>query len=161
MKPALARCAVLATSLLLSLPAAVSAHTGGSLDQNGCHADHREGGYHCHQGNLKGYNFRSRDAMLEAVRTGNLPEKPPAKENFLAKYWPFGHSNDAAAAPAPGPAQAAAPEAGAPQATESTAAPAQGRSFEERLKILSGLREMGLITQEEYEARRKAILQQI
>ena len=30
-----------------------------------------------------------------------------------------------------------------------------------RLKVLSGLREMGLITQEEYNARRKAILDQL
>lgn len=165
MKPALASCAILAIALV-SLPLTAFAHTGGALDHYGCHADHRKGDYHCHQGNLRGYSFRSRDAMLEAVRTGKLPEKPAEKEGFFEKYWPFGGSKDAAARPQPAPAeapQAAAPQAAASQAPPpaSGAAPANTRSFEERLKILSGLRDMGLITEEEYQTRRKAILEQL
>ncbi len=165
MKSALALCAVLATSLL-SLPTAALAHTGGALDHYGCHADRREGNYHCHQGNLKGYSFPSHDAMIEAVRTGHLPEKPPEKEGFFSKYWPFGSKKDNdAQAVAPASAQAAAPQESEAQAA--TPAPARdpgsnnGRPVEERLRILSGLRDMGLITNEEYEARRKAILEQI
>ena len=39
--------------------------------------------------------------------------------------------------------------------------PEKQRQAEERLKVLQGLYEMGLITKEEYEARRKTILEQI
>ncbi|MBI5506520.1 MAG: SHOCT domain-containing protein [Deltaproteobacteria bacterium] len=146
------------------------AHTGGALDHYGCHGDHRKGDYHCHQGNLRGYSFRSRDAMLEAVRTGKLPEKPAEKEGFFEKYWPFGNKKDAAAAqpaaPAPeptAPAQGVSAQPGTPQAPSPAAggAPGTARSFEDRLRILSGLRDMGLITEEEYQARRKAILEQL
>lgn len=37
--------AVLIAALCLSLGA--NAHSGGT-DKNGCHRDHRTGGYHCH-----------------------------------------------------------------------------------------------------------------
>lgn len=164
MKSALASYAVLAIALV-SLPVAAFAHTGGALDHYGCHADHRKGDYHCHQGNLRGYSFRSRDAMLEAVRTGKLPEKPAEKEGFFEKYWPFGGDKDAGAQQqaVPAPEQAAPPQAATSQPPPPAAGgtPANPRSFEERLKILSGLREMGLVTEEEYQARRKAILEQL
>lgn len=203
----------------VSLPLPASAHTGGALDHYGCHADHRKGDYHCHNGNLRGYTFPSRDALHEAMRTGNFPEKPPHKEGFFEKLWPFGKTKAdsapaadpapvaepaaaaepapepapeparvhpqaaAAAAPtaapaavAPAPAAAAPPRAAvapapavvpaqpaavAPAPAPAPAPAAQGRSFEERLKVLSGLRDMGLITQDEYDARRKAILDEL
>jgi len=175
MKQAFAPSALLAAVFVFS-PLAASAHTGGALDRYGCHADHRKGDYHCHTGNLRGYSFHSREELQEAIRTGNFPEKPPQSEGFFQKLWPFGKkkaepapaaegSSAQQAQNAPEPAPATTPaqaNAAAPVPAGSPApAPADSRSFEERLKVLSGLREMGLITQEEYNARRKAILDQL
>lgn len=161
MKPVVVRRTVLAAFVLL-LPVGALAHSGGALDQSGCHADHREGNYHCHQGNLKGYSFRSRDAMKEAVRSGRLPEKPAAREGFFAKLWPFGGDKNEESAASSEPAAAEnAPAADGTAAPAAASATPTGRSFEERLRILSGLRDMGLISQQEYDTRRKAILEQL
>jgi hypothetical protein len=142
----------------LSMSAApASAHTGGPLDPDGCHADHRTGSYHCHRGAAAGYTFPNREAMLEAVRTGKFPEKTVEAESFFSKLWPWGKhheqqsAEDAAAQTAPA---GAATAAGAP-------ASAKEREIQEKLKVLQGLYEMGLINKDEYEARRKTILEQI
>jgi len=143
---------LLLTLALLGLPAAASAHTGSALDADGCHVDHRDNTYHCHRGDAAGYTFPNRAAMEEAVRTGNFPEKTVETDSFLSKLWPFGggeveeeEADEAAAAGAAG--------GGVPAAKPSEA--------EERLKVLQGLYEMGLITKDEYEAKRKAVLDQL
>lgn len=185
--PLLSALAALACCLSLTAPAA--AHTGGPLDDDGCHADRRRGNVHCHRGPARGYEFRSRAAMKEAVESGNLVERPTDTEGFLQKLWPFGKheetsreppspqapveaeaevaaptpiatpsANEAEAAPTAVKGPAAAPS---PPPTESTPAQRSVRSYEERLRTLEGLRERGVITGEEYEARRKAILDEI
>lgn len=154
----------LATIALLASPLLASAHTGGPLDADGCHADHRTGTYHCHRGAAAGYTFPNRAAMEEAVRTGNFPEKTVDEEGFFSKLWPFGkhHEEEAAPAepgaqsgPAAGPATTTGANAGA------AAAPGQPNEIEQKLKVLQGLYEMGLISKEEYEAKRKAVLDQL
>jgi hypothetical protein len=132
---------------LAALPSLASAHTGSALDADGCHVDHRDNTYHCHRGDAAGYTFRNRAAMQEAVRTGSFPEKSVEVEGFWSKLWPFG-DDEAVEKPA-SPADAAA------------AANPKQADMEKRLKVLQGLHEMGLITKEEYEARRKAILDEI
>src|SRR5690348_18416816 len=78
------------TAAVCGLPLVASAHTGGPLDADGCHADHRTGTYHCHRGPAAGYTFPDRAAMQEAVRTGNFPEKTVEEESFFSKLWPWG-----------------------------------------------------------------------
>ena len=221
--PILFALAALACCSSLAGPAA--AHTGGPLDDDGCHGDRRRGNFHCHRGPARGYEFRSRAAMKEAVESGNLAERPADTEGFLRKLWPFGKheetsreppspqavveaeaevatptaapsANEANAAttavepPTAAPASASVPEKTAPPtkpasppalaaplpskppavapAAPSPPTPAETipversvRSYEERLRTLEGLRDRGVITGEEYEARRKAILDEI
>jgi hypothetical protein len=140
--------ATLLFTLVFGAPALSPAHTGRALDADGCHADHRSGTYHCHRGAAAGYTFPNRDAMLEAVRTNTFPEKTVDTDSFFSRLWPWGkeyeQSEDADA-----PAASAQPES-TPKKSE----------LEEKLKVLDGLYEMGLITKEEHEARRKALLGQ-
>jgi hypothetical protein len=195
-----------------ALPVVASAHTGGALDADGCHPDHRTGTYHCHRGAAAGYTFPNRDAMLEAVRTGKYPEKSVDEDGFFSKIWPWGskhqdqkeaeeeetkgepvqplppgekpaviapapvapapaapaakhgeplppEENLAPAAPAPSAAPAASAATGASAAATAPAGPQN--EYERRLKVLQGLYEMGLITKEEYETKRKEVLGQL
>lgn len=48
-----------------------------------------------------------------------------------------------------------------PPPPNGNARPAQGRSYEERLSILRHLRDKGLVTEQEYEAKRRQILEEI
>jgi len=170
------------TAAVCGVPVLAAAHTGGPLDADGCHADHRTGGYHCHRGAAAGYTFPNKAAMQEAVRTGVFPEKSVDEEGFFSKLWPFGKHHEEAA-PAPAPQGGSATDAGA----EASPAPAPGDfagvdtgpvvspgpapgsaagsqqqgDTAQRLKVLQGLYEMGLITKEEYEAKRKAVLDQL
>jgi hypothetical protein len=185
---------LLATAAVCGFPLVASAHTGGALDAEGCHADHRKGTYHCHRGDAAGYTFPDRPAMQEAVRTGKFPEKSVDAEGFFEKLWPWGSkhqqqqatppaatgSSDApasapapaagAAAPATGSAPGGSPVVDAPPAASPAAPAAPGASpapagsqneYERRLKVLQGLYEMGLITREEYEAKRQEVLGQL
>lgn len=145
------------TAAFCCLPLLASAHTGGALDADGCHADHRTGSYHCHRGEAGGYTFPNRAAMQEAVRTGVFPEKTVEKEGFFSRLWPFGDDHeDASADPATG-------NAGGSGSSSAAAGPVpeNQREAEQRLKVLQGLFEMGLITKDEYEAKRKAVLDQL
>lgn len=186
---------LLATAAVCGFPLVASAHTGGALDAEGCHADHRKGTYHCHRGDAAGYTFPNRPAMQEAVRTGKFPEKSVEAEGFFEKLWPWGSKHqqqeaappaatgssdvrsaspappaEGAAAPATGSAPVGSPAVGAPPAASPAAPAASGapqgpagaqNEYERRLKVLQGLYEMGLITREEYEAKRKEVLGQL
>jgi hypothetical protein len=177
---------LLVSSALCCLPLVAYAHTGGALDVEGCHPDHRKGTYHCHRGDAAGYTFPNRPAMLEAVSTGKFPEKSVEAEGFFDKLWPWGNKHEqqeAAPEAAPGAAdsQPASPSAGTP-AAPAPASPSDGAATstdspaivpppaataapqsepERRLKVLQGLYEMGLISREEYEAKRKEVLGQL
>ena len=43
------------------------AHSG-DLDSYGCHHNHDQGDYHCHQGSLKERHFTSKEAMQRALQ---------------------------------------------------------------------------------------------
>lgn len=147
----------LITTGLCGAPRLAAAHTGGPLDADGCHADHRTGNYHCHRGAAAGYTFPDRAAMQDAVRTGNFPEKTVERESFFSKLWPFGkHHEQETEKPADDQSGDAAAASGS-----SAAVPEKQRQVEDKLKVLQGLYEMGLITKDEYEEKRKAILDQI
>jgi hypothetical protein len=172
------------TAALCGVPMLAAAHTGGPLDADGCHADHRTGTYHCHRGPAAGYTFPNRAAMLEAVRTGVFPEKTVDVEGFFSKLWPWGkHHEEAPPAPAPpadaspdadasaeaAPAPAAGDAPGVDTGSVVTPEPAPGTAVApqpqsdaaKKLKVLQGLYEMGLITKDEYETKRKAVLDQL
>jgi hypothetical protein len=146
---------ILALIAIAAQPVAVSAHVGSDLDAEGCHSDYRTSSYHCHRGAAAGCSFANRAAMEEAVQSGNLPPRTVPAEGFLSKLWPFGKDNGIAdkseqtALPAP---------AGAPGQSDGAAPAAAQSPAEQRLKVLQGLYEMGLISRDEYEAKRKAVL---
>lgn len=197
---------------VLASPAWGLAHTGGALDSDGCHADRRLGGYHCHSGEAAGLSFPSQAAMREALRTGNLPARAEEEQTWLQKLWPFGKRQttprsaaaptasiadgpppavDVKAAPAPAataipvatkaeaavpaeqpvPVAPSAPRATAPAPQSPVAAPTAPtpaakplhtqREFQERLRTIDALYKEGLLTKEEYQAKRKAVLDQL
>jgi hypothetical protein len=135
---------------ILFVPVA-AAHTGGALDADGCHTDHRTGGYHCHRGAAAGYAFADKAAMQEAVRTGRFPEDSTVdKEGFFSKLWPFGDKYEQQEGSGSDDGKNATPAV--------SAASGPLTEYEQKLKILQGLFEMGLISREEYEQKRKAVL---
>lgn len=150
---------------LFVAPGAAAAHTGSALDADGCHADHRDGTYHCHRGDAAGYTFPNRAAMQEAVRTGNFPEKTVDEEGFFSRLWPWGKKHEQAEEPSAEAGEAAgASEEAATGGADAAASPAvspEQREMEQKLTVLRGWYEMGLITKEDYEARRKAILEEL
>lgn len=95
--------------------------------------------------------------MLEAVRTGKFPEKTVDEEGFFSKLWPWGKHHEQQTAEE----AAAAKPTSAPAADGATAVSTKEHDLQEKLKVLQGLYDMGLITKDEYESRRKAILDQI
>ncbi len=148
----------LIAAALLAAPAAAGAHTGSALDADGCHTDHRDGTYHCHRGAAAGYTFPNRAAMQEAVRTGNFPEKTVDEEGFFSRLWPWGKKHEQAEeAPEENAGSGEADSAGGAAAPVS---PEQSER-QEKLTVLRGWYEMGLISREDYEARRKALLDEL
>lgn len=63
--------AVLSVSCLVMTVVTAHPH-GGGVDAYGCHHDRKQGGYHCHRGELAGQAFASKQDMLRAL------ERPPA-----------------------------------------------------------------------------------
>jgi hypothetical protein len=43
---------------------------GGGLDKQGCHQNRKNGGYHCHKGELAGQSFPSKEAAQKALEGG-------------------------------------------------------------------------------------------
>ncbi|MBI3983914.1 YHYH domain-containing protein [Candidatus Microgenomates bacterium] len=61
--------AIFRSAVLLGLaigPSLVFAH-GGGLDGYGCHNNRKQGGYHCHRGQLAGQSFVSKAEMLKEL----------------------------------------------------------------------------------------------
>ena len=157
---------------LLAAPPLAIAHTGGPLDPEGCHADHRTGTYHCHRGEAAGYTFPNKPAMQEAVRTGVFPDKTVDSEGFFSKLWPFGNKHEQEPAETQKKVGEEAPEGAGPEHGEGAdletgstgsggpASPEQ-EDAAQRLNVAKGLYEMGLITKEEYESKRQAILAEL
>ncbi len=146
----------------------VHAHSGGQLDLHGCHRDSRERDYHCHSGELSGHSFPTKGEMRRRVEAGEEFE-PVEKPNLLnrvlfrdrkeeaAAEAQSGESDNDATVSDPG-AAAAPPVQSAPGLASAPTTGPDGDEIERRLRVLKGLHEMELITEEEYAARRKAIL---
>ena len=130
----------LATAALCGIPFPSLAHTGGALDADGCHPDHRKGTYHCHRGEAAGYTFPNRAAMQEAVSTGKFPEKTVDEDGFFSKLWPWGKNG-----PEQAPAGDAPPPAAGSGSASGASVPASGEPAapmtepQKRLKVLKGL----------------------
>ncbi|MFT4571377.1 MAG: hypothetical protein ACI8TX_002485 [Hyphomicrobiaceae bacterium] len=144
-------------ALPLLLPALAMAHGGPPLDGHGCHADRVRGQYHCHLRELKGRVFKSRGAMLEAIESGDLPS-PTQKSAFEGL---FGGGDSKATAETAEPTQTEDTANQAVGAVPATPSQPQARTIEDRLRILQGLHEMGLITETEHDRRRAEILQEL
>lgn len=56
-------------------PSVAAPHSGG-LDASGCHHDHQQGNYHCHQGQFAGQSFASQ-AEMQAARQQTATAFPP------------------------------------------------------------------------------------
>jgi hypothetical protein len=141
--------------MLVLLPAMVSAHSAGQLDSRGCHDDRRRGAYHCHVGEYRGLTFRSKadlQSQIEAGKTvadmrteqGKDPVEGTAVEDDEDEGWlswvPFVGGNDSKMRDV-GSGDVIVP-----------------RGIEERLRVLKDLHEKGLISDEEYAAKRSEIL---
>ncbi len=100
--------------------------------------------------------------MLEALESGDFPELEPEPEK-QSSWWdslnPFKSESEPTEANASAGHNAEASPTPSQQPPSVPAVSAnENRSFEERLRILKGLREMDLITEQEYESRRREIL---
>ena len=153
--------AVLGCTLFLANSA--DAHGGPPLDNDGCHADRVRGNYHCDSGELRGRVFRSRGHLKDSLESGDLPEADvdDGVSGFVSDLLSLGDEAEKAASPEAAPAATAVPGQAAPTQAAAAVVPGAARSFEERLRVLSGLREMELISDAEYQARRQAILDEL
>ena len=62
----------------LMLPSLAIAH-GGGLDKQGCHHNKKQGGYHCHRGQLAGQDFSSKGEALNALQGSAETPTGPVK----------------------------------------------------------------------------------
>jgi len=121
------------------------AHSAGDLDRHGCHPDRRHGTYHCHTGRYHGIEFPSKADMLRNLEAGASQEqaKQDADSKLKKRESLFGpligeKTTDQRAA---GGGEIVVPQ-----------------GIERRLEVLKGLRDKGLISDAEYEQKRKEIL---
>lgn len=138
---ALALCVSLASS-------GAWAHSAGDLDRYGCHDDRRHGTYHCHGGAYNGIEFPSKSDMLRNLEAGatQAQAKQDADSKLKKRESVFGplvgeKTTDQRAA---GGGEVVVPQ-----------------GLERRLEVLKGLHDKGLISDAEYEQKRKEILGQL
>jgi hypothetical protein len=143
----------LLAAICVALPAVAAAHSAGQLDPRGCHEDRRRGEYHCHLGEYRGLKFNSKGDFMEQTKAGKTVEqlrqeqgidtagestREDEDEGWLSRLPFIGKDS--------GPRDVGTGEVIMP------------RGIEERLRTLQDLRDKGLITEEEYAAKRKDIL---
>ena len=144
--------ACLAAQLLL--PSLSYAHAVGQVDSRGCHPDRRRGNYHCHTGEYAGLTFNSVADLQSQINAGKtvaemrseqgIDDKGHSVENdkgggWLSKIPFFGnHSSE-----------------GRDVESGGLIVP---QGIEQRLSALQNLHDKGLITDDEFAAKRKAIL---
>ena len=148
--------AVGAVSALLFLPALAAAHSAGPLDPHGCHDDRRKGEYHCHIGTYRGLTFRSKGGFTQEVRAGKTVEQMRAERGLDPGTGEEHTSQDEddgwlSWVPFLGKSRSGSRDVG----TGEVIVP---RGIEERLRVLQDLHDKGLISDDEYAAKRKDIL---
>jgi hypothetical protein len=127
------------------LPAIAWAHSAGNLDRYGCHDDRRYGTYHCHGGRYNGIEFASKSDMLRNRDAGATQEqaKQDADSKLSKRESLFGpligeNTTDQRAA---GGGEVIVPQ-----------------GVERRLEVVKDLHDKGMISDTEYEQKRKEIL---
>jgi len=137
----------------LLLPCLSHAHNVGPLDSRGCHDDRRRGTYHCHTGEYAGLTFNSVADLERQVRAGVTVEqmrKAQGKETA-----------DGADEENEGGWLSKIPFFGSRRSSEhdvESGGLIVPQGIEQRLMALKDLHDKGLITDEEYAAKRKEIL---
>jgi hypothetical protein len=137
--------AFLGACALAVSPVAASAHSTGAVDPYGCHSDRRSGNYHCHRGEYTNVTFRSKADMLNNKKAGKSGAVLRADQ---------GRDNPAAPS-------ILGSVLGSEEETQRTASNSElivPKGVQKRLEILDDLHDQGLITEEEYQAKRKEIL---
>ena len=137
------------------LPALATAHTAGPQDRYGCHDNRNKGGYHCHTGDYAGIKFGSKREMINAREEGLTSidirkargedvsdetglSNAAESESGWRRWVPFARRSESQGV---GNGEVIIP-----------------RGLEQRLAVVKDLHEKGLITDEEYEAKRREIL---
>jgi hypothetical protein len=137
--------AFLGACALAVSPVPTSAHSTGAVDPYGCHSDRRSGNYHCHRGEYTNVTFRSKADMLNNKKAGKSGAVLRADQ---------GRDNPAAPS-------ILGSVLGSEEETQRTASNSElivPKGVQKRLEILDDLHDQGLITEEEYQAKRKEIL---
>jgi hypothetical protein len=138
-----------ALALLVSVaPASAWAHSAGDLDRYGCHDDRRHGTYHCHGGRYNGIEFPSKSDMMR---------------NFEADA-PYAQAKQDAEATVSKRSSVFGPLIGERPTDQRAAGGGEvvvPQGVERRLEVLQGLRDKGLVSDTEYEQKRKEILGQL
>ena len=144
---------VLAAALLC--PALASAHSAQQLDTRGCHDDRRRGQYHCHLGEYRGLVFNSKGDMLEQIQSGKTVEEMRSEQGVTVegekKKEDDGDGGWLSWLPFVGDSDGDSRDVGGGEVV-------MPRGIEERLRTLKDLHDKGLISDEEYETKRKDIL---
>lgn len=126
--------------LLVAPTPPVSAHAVGVLDHYGCHSDRRLRNYHCHRKQFANHIFESKAAMLrqkshqaespETVAPADAPVQ--TREKSMTSRWR--------------PSWLRQSDMTAPN------------DIEQRLRLLMDLHKKGLVSDQEYENKRREIL---
>ena len=138
-----------AIAVLVSLlPASAWAHSAGDLDRYGCHDDRRHGTYHCHGGRYNGIEFPSKSDMLRNWEAGATQEqaKQDADSKLNKRESIFGPLLD---------------ERTTDQRAARGGEVVVPQGVERRLEVLKDLHDKGVISDAEYEQKRKEILGQL
>ena len=125
-------------------PAISQAHSAGGLDPYGCHSDRRSGEYHCHRGEYKDVVFKSKSDMLtnkENSKSGSVLRSEQGRDDDAPSLL--------------------SSVLGTEDPAERTAEESEiiiPKGVAQRLEILKDIHSQSLISDEEYEAKRKEIL---
>lgn len=140
-------------AIQLLLPSLCYAHSVGQLDSRGCHEDRRRGNYHCHVSEYAGLTFSSvadLQAQIKAGKTVAEMRKEQGKDEagkavdgegggWLSKIPFFG-------------------KRGSSNRDVGSGGLIVPQGIEQRLTALKDLHDKGLISDEEYDTKRKEIL---
>ena len=120
----------------MAAPPPVSAHAVGVLDHYGCHSDRRLRNYHCHRKQFANHIFESKAAMLrqknhQTEAPSDAPEQTQDKGPYTKWRTSWLRQSDMTA---------------------------PSGDIEQRLRLLMDLHKKGLVSDQEYENKRKEIL---